>query len=909
MPLTLGARLGPYEVTAALGAGGMGEVYRARDTRLGRDVALKLLPPALSADPDRLRRFEREAKTLAALNHPHIAQIYGVETMAAGGRETSAIVMEFVAGRTLGGVIAAASQGLTIEDAQPIATQIAVALEAAHDAGIVHRDLKPANVIVRDDGVVKVLDFGLAKSTAEGTEGTEGTEAQTMTSPAMTQAGMILGTAAYMSPEQAKGRAADKRADIWAFGAVFFEMLTGERLFAGETVQEVVAAVLKDPLRLDRLPTGTPAAVRQLIIRCLERDPRMRLRDIGEARIALSAVPAGDGGAPALEPARPDASSAGGRRAALGAIAALVLAAVAAYVAWQAKPSASIPVRRFELPAAMAPAPIFAISPDGSRIAYAAQGHLFLHTLATAATADLGVVPVPTEGLMWSPDGRRLAYSAESDLRITPAEGGPPFTVCRIPGGGRLTRGWWHDDGTIYFAVFRESLYRVPALGGPPARVTAIAPEKEIDFHSVAVLPDGRLIVTTHLRGEDAVRLDLVDGDARAPLADDPDIDVARFRAPDELLFVRVRRNPGVWVVPFGGGRTDLTRATLLEAGARDFSVSSEGTLVSFVPPRERRELVWVAHASALLGPGKTASTRSIATMLGAPFEAAPSLGLALSPDGRRAAFATRAADGGEEYFVRDLATGRDTRVPAPKTSTSVSTGGLIAWTPVGRLLYPAGGVEALQIYDWPADGSASGRPLVGGVTAQMTPKGTEILFSRDERSRYRLYRAPIRPDGTAGDAVPVFPATDDPNVRHFDLSPDGTLLAFTDIEPVTNRLNIFVTTWPDMRERQQVTTEGGVWPRFSKDSRRVFYRSGGRATSAGVTRGELRVVAITTAPLSAGASTLLMIDGEPGTPNLNSGFAVGADDRLLMMRVAPQSPGDAARMVLLQNWRAAAGR
>jgi Tol biopolymer transport system component len=504
---------------------------------------------------------------------------------------------------------------------------------------------------------------------------------------------------------------------------------------------------------------------------------------------------------------------------------------------------------------------------------------------------------------MWSPDGRRLAYNAESDLRITPADGGPPFTVCRIPAGGRLTKGWWHDDGTIYFAVFRESLYRVPASGGTPALVTAIDPAKEIDFHSVTVLPDGRLLVTTHLRGEDAARLDFVDSGGHTPLVNDLDIDIVSFRPPNDLLFVRVRRNPGVWVVPFDGGRIDLTRATLLEPGAGNFSVSGEGTLVSSVSARQRRELVWVTHGQGTAA-GQTTSTRSIATMDGAPFEAGLG-GLALSPDGRRAVFATLAANGGEEYLVRDLATGRDTRVPAPKASTGMSTGARIAWTPAGRLLYPAGGVETVQIYDWPADGSSSGRPLVAGMAAQMTPDGKQIVFSRDERSHYKLYRAQLHPDGTAGDAVPVFPAAADPNVRYFELSPDGTLLAFTDIEPVSNRLNIFVTDWPNMRERQQVTSEGGVAPRFSRDSRRVFYRSGGRATSTGVTRGELRVVAITTKPLSVGTSRLLMLDGEPGTPSLNHSFAVGADDQLLMLRVAPTSPGDVARMVLLQNWGA----
>jgi Tol biopolymer transport system component len=281
---------------------------------------------------------------------------------------------------------------------------------------------------------------------------------------------------------------------------------------------------------------------------------------------------------------------------------------------------------------------------------------------------------------------------------------------------------------------------------------------------------------------------------------------------------------------------------------------------------------------------------------------------LAISPDGRRAAFSTRAADGGVQYIVRDLATGRDTLVPSPAMSSGVATGGRIAWTPSGRLLYPAGGVEALEIYDWPADGSATGRRLVQGLAAAMTPDGREIIFARDDRSHHRLYRASIQPDGTAGAAVPVFPRADDPNARYFDLSPDGTLLAFTDMEPVNNRLNIFVTSWPGLGERRQVTTEGGTWPRFSHDGRRLFYASGGRTASSGVTRGELRVSPITTQPLSVGTPSVLFVDDEPGAPNI-SAFAVATDGRLLMTRVAPRSPGDAARMVLLQNWRAAVAR
>ena len=296
MPLAAGTRVGAYEVVSAIGAGGMGEVYRARDHRLGRDVALKILPQAFAQNPDRLARFEREAKTLAALNHPNIAAIYGIEE-SAGLR---ALVMELVPGRTLDDVIRTAFDArrskFDVNEPMSIARSIAEALEAAHDAGVIHRDLKPANIKVRDDGVVKVLDFGLAKSA--DAFGSSQPEAATLTSPAMTEAGVILGTAAYMSPEQARGKPVDKRADVWAFGVVLYELLSGKRLFDGETISDVVAAVLTRPIDLAALPADTPPRVRELVARCLERDPKRRLRDIGEARIVLESPE----GAPSSRP-------------------------------------------------------------------------------------------------------------------------------------------------------------------------------------------------------------------------------------------------------------------------------------------------------------------------------------------------------------------------------------------------------------------------------------------------------------------------------------------------------------------------------------------------------------------------------------------------------------------------------
>ena len=396
-----------------------------------------------------------------------------------------------------------------------IASQIADALEAAHEAGIVHRDLKPANVKVRDDDVVKVLDFGLARA-AGVSEATGGASDPTMLSPAATQQGVILGTAGYMSPEQARGKVADKRADIWAFGVVLYEMLTGKRLFGGDTVTEIIASVIKDAPRLDALPANTPPVLRQLLVRCLERDPKLRLRDIGEARVMLANPSKWAADSNHGSPAR--SRSALRTAALLGG--ALALTAAAGLLAWSLKPDASastIPVRRFELPAALATGEL-AISRDGRRIAYLANMRLYVYELQTARSTDLGPVPPVTTGLFFSPDGQRIAYGAQATLRVVSIQGGPPFIVCNVPATGRVADGLWLDDGTIYFAVRRDSLYRVAATGGTPAIHAAIDASKEIDFQSVDSLPGNRLLVVTHLREQDGTRAEVIDAGVRTPL-------------------------------------------------------------------------------------------------------------------------------------------------------------------------------------------------------------------------------------------------------------------------------------------------------------------------------------------------------------------------------------------------------
>jgi hypothetical protein len=544
----------------------------------------------------------------------------------------------------------------------------------------------------------------------------------------------------------------------------------------------------------------------------------------------------------------------------------------------------------------------YAVSPDGTRVAYLADGHLYVRELSRSESTDLGQVPPASSAVFFSHDGRHIAYSAESTLRSVPVDGGSTFTICKLPARGRLMGAIWQPDGTIYFSAWRDSLYKVPAAGGTPEVAAAINSDTEIDFHSITALPDNRLMVITHLRAQDAPRVDLVDAGKRTPIAEGLDIDDLQFRPPNHLLFGRSRTNIGVWVAPFDNGRLDLTRAVSIEPGATSFAASFEGTLVARMPSKERRDLVWIEFDKS--GPSSNVAAKSVSSMRGAPFESTSS-SVVLSPDGRRALLDARGKSGQDELLVRDLASGIDTRIPPPQATTGITVGGRVNWTPDGRLLYPSGGVEASQIYDWPSDGSSNGRVLVPGTSARITPEHREVLFVRDDRSNQRLYRAALLADGTAGKPELVFPGTDQPIVRWFDLSIDGHLLAFTITDPVTGQSDVYVTTYPDLRQRQQVTSQGGSQARFSRDGRQLFYLSGTRTPAAGLTQGELRVVPIIANPLAVGTSRVLMAGaGLPGAPSLG-GFDVASDGRLLMTRIAPSAPGDEVRLVLLQNWLA----
>jgi len=514
MSLPAGTRLGPYEIVTLLGSGGMGQVYRARDLKLQRDVALKLLPDLFATDPDRLARFGREATTLASLNHPNIAQVYGLEESPStgSGQAAPALVMELVPGQTLEEMLAGSRA--TLSDTLAICRQIADALEAAHEQGIVHRDLKPANIKVRPDGTVKVLDFGLAK--ALGPESTGGMSGELANSPTLTarmspgtQIGMILGTAAYMAPEQARGKAVDRRADIWAFGVVLFEMIAGRRAFEGDDISDVLASVLKTDPDWTAIPADTPESIRRLLRRCLEKDPRKRLSSIGDARLELD-----EPAAPQRYPHAPAPS------VALvpslwprlwPALAAVVLTAAVTSFLWQARerPAPSGVTRTSLLPLGGADfypdSNAVAISPDGREVVYvvgsptAAQSQLWVRSLDQTKprrleSGDNARLP------FWSPDNKRIGFFADKKLKIGAAAGGRADVIADAPFGRGAT--WGPNDVIVFAGDATGRLRRIRASGGEAVPVTTLDESRKESAHRFPrFLPDGQHFLYAALPG------------------------------------------------------------------------------------------------------------------------------------------------------------------------------------------------------------------------------------------------------------------------------------------------------------------------------------------------------------------------------------------------------------------------
>jgi hypothetical protein len=674
MRLSAGTRLGPYQIVALIGAGGMGEVYRAHDTKLNRDVAIKVLPDLLANDAERLARFTREARTLALLNHPNVAAIYGFEESG----DVRALVIELVEGEDLSERIARGA--IPVEEALPIAKQITEALDAAHELGIIHRDLKPANIKVRSDGMVKVLDYGLAKAAeSSGATSANLSMSPTITTPAMTQGGVILGTAAYMSPEQARGRTSDKRTDVWAFGCVLYEMLTGRAAYAGETLSDTIAAILGREPDWSALPPATPAPIRRLLMRCLEKEPRRRLRDIGDARTDIEDVLSGAATlAPltsAAGPSTSDAHMVGALvrryRGRLMLAMALFVAAIAG-IAVLLRPAAAEKVRRNEItpPDGYSFAPLMeggapALSPDGTKIAFVAQRRGERSLWVQSPDAFDAHSLTGTEGAaapFWSPDSDELAFVANGSLKTVKLDGGAPrvlATGVRFTSQGALP-GSWNGDGTLLFRRGGGSneLWSVSSKGGeamPATQRDAAALEQ--DHYSGVFLPDGRHMILLLRRGAE-LRLEVAVGEigsnVRTPLLQDvtnAQYAPGRNGRSGRLIFARGGR---LIAQPFDENQLKLTGAetTLAEnvavtlgGGLADFSVSSGGVLAyRLAAAGPQQDMAWYDRTGTIVG--------TIGDRRGHPRNI-----IRISPSGKSAVF-TRQGPMTQEVWIANVVSG-----------------------------------------------------------------------------------------------------------------------------------------------------------------------------------------------------------------------------------------------------------
>jgi eukaryotic-like serine/threonine-protein kinase len=874
MPLSAGTRLGPYEILCVLGAGGMGEVYRARDPMLNRDVAIKILPESVAADPERIARFEREAKILAALNHPNIAHIYGFEK----SNGIRALVMELVEGPTLADRI---EQGaIPLDEALRIANGIVEALEAAHEQAIIHRDLKPANIKVRHDGTVKVLDFGLAKALEPAAAvGSDLSASPTMTNPALTKLGIVLGTATYMSPEQAKGLAVDKRTDVWAFGCVLYEMLTGGRAFPGESVSDTVAHLLMKEPDWSAVPVYTPPSIRRLLHRCLAKDRKQRLDSAADARLEIEEAVRGP-----VEPGTDDKKLAR-LKTALAAVTLLALGGVAALIGSRAANSHSTPASaaRLSVPLpfeiSVASPGELAISPDGQTLVFvgASAGAIRLYArrldeLETRPLAGTENAAAP----FFSPDGQWIAFFTAGDgaVKKISLQGGQPQVVCKGCTSRPIGGCWDRSDRIIFASWPNLGLFQVPANGGTPEAVNR--PADGTWFMWPTLVADRAVLFTTWRNGQAGIDVISFETGQRRTIVNSGSH--PRYLASGHLLYSSEGR---LFVAPFDVG-TLTTRGSSLVAidgvggdlTSAMYDVSSTGTLAYVSGPA----LVQVAWKDRH---GQTLPLTSQARHYSFP---------SLSPDGKR--FAVTITDG----FVRNLWVGSVDHEPL--TQLTFGNDDVFAvWTPDGeRIAFTSGQGGRYNLFLTASDASGRLKRLTDASSAQkptsISPSGNLVLFNENSPSTgLDIWQTSLDRRDTPH---PYLQTRFNESEGMF--SPDGQWVAYRSDE--TGRNEVYVQAYPIPGGKKRVSIDGGTAPLWNPNGRELIYHTGDALMAVSVSRdGQgLRMDA---------PELLFLHQRDRRVPGLGTDFSIAPDgQRFLMVDQHGDWPGGLSQNLnVVLNW------
>src|SRR5215472_4085060 len=895
MPLVSGTKLGPYEIVSPLGAGGMGEVYRARDQRLGRDVALKVLPEAFAGDAQRMARFEREAKVLASLNHPNIAVLYGFEESSG----TRALVMELVEGPTLDERIKQGTLGL--EEALLIAKQIAEALEYAHERGIIHRDLKPSNVKLTEDGQVKLLDFGLAKA-LEGETSQEELQNSPTLSAAATRAGVMLGTAAYMAPEQARGKRVDRRADIWAFGCVLYEMLAGRDAFGGETTSDILACVIRAEPDWSSIPASVPRRIQELVRRCLQKDPKQRLQAIGEARITVDGAVAGgsDEAAAAAQTTRPRELLS--RRALPWGVAAVGLAVTIVFgglLLHRRRPDPP-PVMRASL---LLPEPLngvfsanpgspIALSPDGSRLVFVGSPagkppQLYLRQLDQQAATPIANTEEAVQPF-FSADGQWVGFFANSKMRKVSIQGGPvtPLSDAQIPHGAS----WATDEAIIYAPDLGSGLMRISPAGGTPQKLTTPnAKEKELSHRWPQLLPGSKAVLFTIQMAtqgsyDDAhiAVLSLPTGKWRTLIEGGS---YARYVRSGHIVYAHA----GVLMaVPFDVDRLQITGpavpaeegviTTAVTSGSAEYSVADSG-LLAYVPGSARppeRALVWVdrrGNAKELPAPVNTYLTPQ------------------LSPDGKLLAVQILSG-GAQDVWIYEFARNTLTRL-------SFSEGAIPVWTSDGRRVIYRRRVPSFSLLSKLVDGSGSEDKVLGSefddasvAPFSVSPDGKSLLFGRYSPTGATEVDV-LSLDGS-GKIQPFLQSKFNQGSARF--SPDGRWVVYASNE--TGRDEVYVQPFPATGGKWMVSTDGGAYPVWAHSGREIFFRSEDRMMSVSVeTQPSFKVG--TPQMLFRGGGYL----GVGGSHLATANYDVAADGQHFLMVKEKDAPASSKEVSIVLNW------